>query len=108
MFLHDISKAPGAPPPAIKPGRIASSGRHAESGARVAKEICPLLGLSPEETETVAWLVQEHLTMTMTAFKRDLNDEKTIEDFVGVVQSPERLKLLTLLTTADIMAVGPE
>ncbi len=108
MFLHDISKAPGAPPPAIKPGRIASSGRHAESGAKLAKEICPLLGLTPEETETVAWLVQEHLTMTMTAFKRDLNDPKTIEDFVAAVQSPERLKLLTLLTTADIMAVGPE
>ena len=46
--------------------------------------------------------------MTMTAFKRDLNDAKTIEDFVALVQSPERLKLLTVLTTADIMAVGPE
>jgi [protein-PII] uridylyltransferase len=46
--------------------------------------------------------------MTMTAFKRDLNDPKTIEDFSAVVQSPERLKLLTILTAADIMAVGPD
>lgn len=108
MFLHDISKAPGASPPVITAGRIAPTGRHADSGAKVAKEICPLLGLSAEETETVSWLVKEHLTMTMTAFKRDLNDPKTIEDFVAVVQSPERLKLLILLTTSDIMAVGPE
>ena len=94
MFLHDIAKGTG--------------GAHSESGAEAARKICPLLGLTPEETETVSWLVQEHLTMTLTAFKRDLNDPKTIEDFVAVVQSPERLKLLTLLTTADIMAVGPE
>ena len=94
MFLHDISKGTG--------------GQHSETGAQVARKICPLLGLSPEETETASWLVQEHLAMTMTAFKRDLNDPKTIEDFVAVVQSPERLKLLTILTTADIMAVGPE
>ena len=94
MFLHDISKGTG--------------GKHSEAGALAAKEICPLLGLSPEETETVAWLVENHLSMTMTAFKRDLDDEKTIEDFVATVQSPERLKLLTILTTADIMAVGPE
>ena len=94
MFLHDIAKGTG--------------GKHSESGAQIAREICPLLGLTPEETETVSWLVQEHLAMTMTAFKRDLDDPKTIADFVAVVQSPERLKLLTILTTADIMAVGPE
>lgn len=94
MFLHDIAKGTG--------------GKHSETGAKIAREICPQLGLSPEETETVAWLVQEHLAMTMTAFKRDLNDPKTVEDFIATVQSPERLKLLTLLTTADIMAVGPE
>jgi len=56
----------------------------------------------------VSWLVENHLLMTHAAFKRDLSDAKSIEDFVGAVQSPERLKLLTILTTADIMAVGPE
>jgi len=107
IFLHDIAKSASAPAPDKKPGPEGHA-RHSVAGAKVAKEICPLLGLSPEETETVSWLVHEHLTMTMTAFKRDLNDEKTIEDFIAVVQSPERLKLLTILTTADIMAVGPE
>ena len=94
MFLHDIAKGTG--------------GKHSEAGAEVARKICPLLGITPEETETVIWLVEYHLVMTMTALKRDLNDPKAIEDFVGYVQSPERLKLLTILTTADIMAVGPD
>lgn len=94
MFFHDISKGTG--------------GGHAQKGAEVARLRCPALGLSPEETETVAWLVENHLLMTMTAFKRDLNDPKTIGDFAALVQSPERLKLLTILTVADIMAVGPE
>jgi [protein-PII] uridylyltransferase len=108
MFLHDIAKGtgPGAKAPHINLAREARG--HSETGAEAAQEICPLLGLMPEETETVAWLIEHHLDMTMTAFKRDLDDEKTIDDFVAIVQSPERLKLLTILTTADIMAVGPE
>jgi [protein-PII] uridylyltransferase len=93
MFLHDTAKGTG--------------GLHSEKGADIAKKTCPLLGLNSEETETAAWLVEHHLLMTMTAYKRDLNDPKTIEDFTAAVQSPERLKLLTLMTTADIMAVGP-
>ncbi len=94
MFLHDIAKGTG--------------GAHSTKGAEIARRLCPQLGLSGEETETAAWLVEHHLLMTMTAFKRDLNDPKTIEDFVTLVQSPERLKLLTILTASDIMAVGPD
>ena len=55
----------------------------------------------------VAWLVEEHLVMSTVAQSRDLSDRKTIENFAAVVQSLERLKLLTILTTADIRAVGP-
>jgi [protein-PII] uridylyltransferase len=94
MFLHDIGKGTGED--------------HSSEGAAIAKKYCPLFGLKPEETDTVIWLVENHLLMTSTAFKRNLSDEKTIADFVAIVQSPERLKLLTLLTVADIMAVGPE
>ncbi|MCR6629572.1 MAG: [protein-PII] uridylyltransferase [Magnetospirillum sp.] len=93
VLLHDIAK-----------GR---NGDHSVLGAEVAKKLCPRFGLSEAETETVAWLVQEHLTMSRIAFKRDIDDPKTIADFVARVQSPERLRLLLCLTVADIRAVGP-
>ena len=63
--------------------------------------------LTEEEIETVIWLVRHHLMMSNTAFKRDINDPKTVSDFVDVVQSLERLRLLLVLTVADIRAVGP-
>ena len=93
VLLHDIAKGRG--------------GDHSEIGAELAKKLCPRLGLTPEQTETVSWLVLYHLMMSNTAFKRDLSDPKTIQDFVAVVQSPERLRLLLCLTVADIRAVGP-
>ncbi|WP_350049257.1 [protein-PII] uridylyltransferase [Marivibrio sp.] len=93
LLLHDIAKGRG--------------GDHSELGAKVAKRVCPRLGLSEDETETVAWLVRYHLAMSMTAFKRDLDDPKTLFDFVDLVQSPERLRLLLCLTVCDIRAVGP-
>ena len=64
-------------------------------------------GSTPSETETAAWLVEHHLAMSLFAQSRDLNDPKTLRDFAALVQSRERLKLLLLLTVADIRAVGP-
>ena len=93
ILLHDIAKGRG--------------GDHSELGAKVAEKLCPRLGLNSEQTETVSWLVQYHLAMSNTAFKRDLSDPKTIADFSDLVQSPERLRLLLCLTVADIRAVGP-
>ncbi|ADV09361.1 [protein-PII] uridylyltransferase [Mesorhizobium ciceri] len=93
VLLHDIAK-----------GRPED---HSEAGARIARRICPHMGLSPADTETVAWLVENHLVMSMTAQTRDLNDRKTIEDFAAIVQSVERLKLLLILTVCDIRGVGP-
>ena len=92
-LLHDIAKGRG--------------GDHSELGADVALKLCPRLGLSAAETETVAWLVRHHLLMSRTAFKRDLADFKTILDFAEAVASPERLRLLHILTEVDIRAVGP-
>lgn len=94
VLLHDIAKGRG--------------GDHSVLGAKVARKLCPRLGLSPEQTENVAWLVEHHLAMSRAAFKRDLNDPKTIADFAELVQSPERLRLLLCLTAADIRAVGPQ
>ncbi|WP_439533273.1 [protein-PII] uridylyltransferase [Polymorphobacter sp.] len=93
VLLHDIAKGRG--------------GDHSELGAEVAMKLCPRLGLSAAETETVAWLVRHHLLMSRTAFKRDLADFKTILDFAEAVASPERLRLLLILTVVDIRAVGP-
>ena len=93
LFLHDIAK-----------GRPED---HSIAGARVARRFCLRLGFSAADTETVAWLIEQHLVMSSVAQSRDLSDRKTIENFAAVVQSAERLKLLTLLTTADIKAVGP-
>jgi [protein-PII] uridylyltransferase len=92
-LLHDIAKGRG--------------GDHSVLGAEVARSLCPRLGLTDAETETVAWLVRWHLLMSATAFKRDLSDPKTIQDFVERVKSLERLRLLFLLTIVDIQAVGP-
>jgi [protein-PII] uridylyltransferase len=92
-FLHDIAK-----------GREED---HSIAGARIARELGPRFGLTPSETETAAWLVEHHLAMSLFAQSRDLNDPKTLRDFAALVQSRERLKLLLLLTVADIRAVGP-
>lgn len=93
VLLHDIAKGRG--------------GDHSVLGAELAKRVCPRLGLNEWETETVSWLVLHHLDMNRCAYKRDLDDPKTIRDFVELVQSPERLRLLLILTVADTRAVGP-
>ncbi|MCI0431195.1 MAG: [protein-PII] uridylyltransferase [Rhodospirillales bacterium] len=94
VLLHDIAKGRG--------------GDHSELGAEIALKLCPRLGLEPDEIETVAWLVRYHLLMSNTAFKRDIDDASTIETFSAAVQSIERLRLLLVLTAADIRAVGPK
>jgi [protein-PII] uridylyltransferase len=93
LLLHDIAKGRG--------------GDHSVLGAKVAQQLGPRLGLSPEEVETASWLVRWHLAMSDAAFKRDLEDEETVRAFAELVQSPERLKLLAILTSTDIRAVGP-
>jgi [protein-PII] uridylyltransferase len=94
VLLHDIAKGRG--------------GDHSVLGQEVAERLCPRLGLSAEETENVAWLVRHHLAMSGTAQRRDIDDPKTIADFAALVQSPERLKLLLVLTVADMRATSPK
>ncbi len=93
IFLHDIGKGRG--------------GNHSEIGARVARKLAPRLGYTAEETESVAWLVEHHLLCSISAFNRDISDPKTVADFIEIVRSPERLRMLLVLTVADIRAVGP-
>ena len=93
ILLHDIAK--GLP------------GDHSEVGAQIARSLCPRLGLTPADTDAVAWLVKNHLVMSDTAQRRDISDPKTVKDFVAQVQTPEMLRVLVILTVADIRAVGP-
>jgi [protein-PII] uridylyltransferase len=92
MLLHDIAKGRG--------------GDHSEIGAEIALEVGPMLGLTAEETEMASWLVLHHLMLSQTAFRRDIDDPKTILDLADTIQSPERLRLLLVLTVADMRAVS--
>nr|WP_295739150.1 [protein-PII] uridylyltransferase [uncultured Acidocella sp.] len=94
VLLHDIAKGRG--------------GDHSVLGAELALTICPALGLDQEETEMVSWLVLHHLLLSQTAFSRDIDDPKTILDLADTIQSPERLRLLQILTVSDIRAVSPK
>ena len=93
MLCHDIAKGQG--------------GGHADKGQTMTAVIGKRLGLSQAQCELAGWLVAHHLVLSEVAFKRDLDDAKTIADFTTTVQSPERLRYLLLLTVADIKAVGP-
>ncbi len=93
LFMHDLGKGRG--------------GDHSQIGATIVENIGPRLGLNGAETETASWLVRHHLLMSHTAFRRDINDPQTIGDFARTVESMERLRLLLILTVADIRAVGP-
>ena len=92
-FLHDIAKGRGVD--------------HSLAGAEVARKLGPRLGLSPANTERVAWLIEQHLVMSNMAQGRDLLDPRTTEALSAIVQTQERLKMLLTLTVADIRAVGP-
>jgi [protein-PII] uridylyltransferase len=94
VLLHDIAKGRG--------------GDHSELGAELALSLCPALGLTAEETEMVSWLILHHLLLSQTAFSRDIDDPKTILDLADTIQSPERLRLLLILTVSDIRAVSPK
>lgn len=93
LLLHDIGK-----------GRPED---HSILGAQIARKVAPRLGLSPDECETVEWLIRHHLLMSDVAQKRDLSDPRTIRDFAKMVKNRKRLDLLTVLTVCDIRGVGP-
>jgi [protein-PII] uridylyltransferase len=93
MLLHDTGKG--------------GAGGQELAGARAARQACERLGLERSKIELVAWLVEHHLVMSDTAQKRDIADPRTVADFARIVETPERLRLLLVLTVADIRAVGP-
>lgn len=93
LFLHDIAKG--------------LKGDHSINGSKIAKTLCPRLGLNNNETEIVSWCVLNHLYLSETAFRYDLNDKKIIEKSRKKINTIEKLNLLFVLTVCDIKAVGP-
>ncbi|WP_414994567.1 [protein-PII] uridylyltransferase [Asticcacaulis sp.] len=88
------------------------TGKGGESGQEIGGEIaarkaCERLGVEDWKVDQVAWLVRHHLVLSDYAQKRDVSDPETVAAFAHIVETPERLRLLLILTVADIRAVGP-
>jgi [protein-PII] uridylyltransferase len=93
MLLHDIGKAKGH--------------GHVKKGIPLVQELTARIGLSPEDAGSVEFLVAHHLTMSHLAQRRDIDDPKTVTDLAEACGDPQRLRMLYLLTYADMRAVGP-
>jgi [protein-PII] uridylyltransferase len=81
---------------------------HVHGSLQLALPALDRLGLSKEDVETVGFLIAAHLQMSSTLRRRDIYDPETIRELAAKIETPERLKMLTLLTLADIKAVNPE
>ena len=93
MLLHDIGKGKGH--------------GHVAKGIPLVEALTARLGLPAADADKVVFLVAHHLTMSHIAQRRDIDDPKTIEALVDVCLTPERLRMLYVLTAADMRAVGP-
>ena len=80
---------------------------HSELGARMARDVAARFGLPADEAEIIEFLVLKHLAMAHQAFRRNTDDDSLVVRFAREVGSPEVLRMLAVLTAADVSAVGP-
>jgi len=92
-LLHDVGKGFGH--------------GHADRGADLARQIGERIGLETDELDTLDFLERNHLFLSDTALRRDLEDEEFILRCAGLVNTTEKLATLYLLTIADARATGP-
>ncbi|WP_369183089.1 [protein-PII] uridylyltransferase [Streptomyces sp. Y1] len=92
-LLHDIGK--GWP------------GDHSEAGEVIVRDLAARMGFPPEDVQTLAVLVRQHLTLVDTATRRDPDDPATVEAITKVIGTLPELELLHALTEADALATGP-
>lgn len=94
VLFHDIGKGEGKD--------------HSNKGADMMPKIARRLNLPKEDSLRLEFLVRHHLDMAHISQRRDLNDIRLIQDFANTMAMAETLKMLYLLTFADIKAVGPD
>jgi [protein-PII] uridylyltransferase len=94
LLLHDVGKA--------------TEGDHAVESVRLAERVLDEWDLAPAARETVLFLIRHHLRMSQAAFRRDTEDPEIVREFAALVGTEDRLKLLCLMTLADVEAVSPE
>jgi len=93
LLLHDVGKGQGS--------------NHSVTGSVMAVKSGKRLGLTEDQIEMMEFLIQQHLVLSHVAQRRDLHEEKTILEMAKLMGTSERLKLLFLITMADLKAVGP-
>jgi len=93
MLLHDLGKG--------------YNEDHSFVGRAIADRTADRLRIRDEDRETLSFLVHRHLAMAHQAFRRDTSEYEAILDFSREVGSAERLRMLFVLTAADVIAVGP-
>jgi [protein-PII] uridylyltransferase len=93
-LFHDIAKGRG--------------GDHSELGAVDAEAFCLEQGLSRYDARLVAWLVRNHLALSITAQKKDINSPEVVRDFARLVGNQTHLDCLYLLTVCDVRATNPK
>jgi [protein-PII] uridylyltransferase len=89
-------------------GKGLAGSDHVHGSLQLALAAVERMGLSREDAQTVGFLIATHLEMSSTVRRRDIYDPETIRELAGKMETPERLKMLTLMTLADVKSVNPE